>query len=859
MEIKQTKVHLRGLFAIFHGFSRHAESIVGPTIALVLVLILSACQQGPGTAGAATPVDVQPSFGAGTIDTIAFDTSREYTWELPRASGGDGTLTYSLTPGIAGMQFDATLRRLSGRPTTAGEYAMTYGVKDADGDTASLMFTVIVVSMEGGGSLAGVLQGDTGGTIVAAGANAVATNFDRATVEAALAADLSRPISELLLTAPAVGAVMLALAPVLDTYFRPVEVRLEVDAGTSLRPVSDTNTVELGLVAVAMAALHAATPRGQDSECNFGTHATLGNEILDALERAQMGQDTEMLQRIGRCLATFREDSPALAAYTTAIQQALVAGDQEYSQRILAAAGSTRLYLMWVDLAEELAMLFTAEPGEPATDPPHFDELSVASFLQEVAQARLEVGRILELVLPAAADGDGELTYALAPDIPGLTFDPDTRTLSGTPTVPNTYHMTYTATDANGRADELMFSIIVNAPPDKVPMLATTVGSQAYIQHESITPLVLPYATGGDEPLAYRLFPDIPGLEFDPNTRTLNGTPTAANTYRMTYTVTDADGDADRLNFSVTVRANQIPRFDTDVESQTYTNRRIISPLVLPEAIGGDGPLTYTLDDGDSWYKYSYDSYVLRSAGVIFDWRTRTMSDSSSKYDCPFNREVCEVGLAPGTISNMGIAGVPGTYDVTYTATDADGDEAELVFQITVLDECTGIADPDCSEAVDYRPDRRYNYAIREEPGWDYHEFLLTVEGINTPVFLYFTRTTSTGHLVQEPGQAFFLQGSRNVTPVTSFEGLGPHLVTGKPGQSVLVTNDAVVKVKLNHIQPCWHYPREDKYDHTYVSIIPFHSAFPLDRFARWEGWSYLRAQSCFEPPDARGPLAPPR
>ena len=65
---------------------------------------------------------------------------------LPAASGGDGALTYSLSPVVPGLMFNATatVRRLSGTPTTAGTYDMIYTVRDVDGDTDSLMFTISV-------------------------------------------------------------------------------------------------------------------------------------------------------------------------------------------------------------------------------------------------------------------------------------------------------------------------------------------------------------------------------------------------------------------------------------------------------------------------------------------------------------------------------------------------------------------------------------------------------------------------------------------------------------------------------------------------------------------------------------------
>ncbi len=72
---------------------------------------------------------------------------------------------------------------------------------------------------------------------------------------------------------------------------------------------------------------------------------------------------------------------------------------------------------------------------------------------------------IRTLHLPAAAGGSGALAYALNPDVPGLTFDPEQRTLSGTPAPPSppvTYQMTYQVRDANRRTDEIRFTITIN-------------------------------------------------------------------------------------------------------------------------------------------------------------------------------------------------------------------------------------------------------------------------------------------------------------------------------------------------------------------------------------------------------------
>ena len=58
-----------------------------------------------------------------------------------------------------------------------------------------------------------------------------------------------------------------------------------------------------------------------------------------------------------------------------------------------------------------------------------------------------------------------------------------------------------------------------------------------------------------------------------PPTRVLAGTPTAAGTYTMTYTVRDADGDASMLRFTITVQAGGGDDSDTQwTTGQTITS-----------------------------------------------------------------------------------------------------------------------------------------------------------------------------------------------------------------------------------------------------------------------------------------------
>ena len=108
------------------------------------------------------PPDTMPSFATGSgpgNQTYTVGTAID-TLILPEAIGGDGTLTYSLSPSVAGLAFNARARQLTGRPTTAGTYNMTYTVRDGDGDTDTLSFTIWVEESDDDARVDWVFAGD---------------------------------------------------------------------------------------------------------------------------------------------------------------------------------------------------------------------------------------------------------------------------------------------------------------------------------------------------------------------------------------------------------------------------------------------------------------------------------------------------------------------------------------------------------------------------------------------------------------------------------------------------------------------------------------------------------------------------
>ena len=246
--------------------------------------------------------------------------------------------------------------------------------------------------------------------------------------------------------------------------------------------------------------------------------------------------------------------------------------------------------------------------------------------------------------LPLGSGGDGTLSYGATPLPAGLSFDDLSRTIAGTPTGHGPFTVTYTVTDADGDSDSDQFTITIDQ--DLTPIAPDVLNFTA--KQNSPFSQELPPGSGGDGSLSYAATGQPAGLNFNDSTRILAGTPTVHGLFTVKYTVTDADGDSNYEDFTITVDPDLTPTLNAIAG---YT-ARVGSPFseVLPVATGGDGTLTYAATG--------------LPTGLSFDNLTRTISGTPTTVEAP---------------------------TVTYTVRDADSDEASRTFTISVVADLTPI------------------------------------------------------------------------------------------------------------------------------------------------------------------------
>ena len=105
-----------------------------------------------------------PSFGSTASPAYSWVKDNAVSQALPAATGGDGGVTYSIEESLpAGLSFAAATRTISGTPTAAQAAAnYTLAATDADGDKATLRFSIGIAGITVSIDSPSVTEGDSG-------------------------------------------------------------------------------------------------------------------------------------------------------------------------------------------------------------------------------------------------------------------------------------------------------------------------------------------------------------------------------------------------------------------------------------------------------------------------------------------------------------------------------------------------------------------------------------------------------------------------------------------------------------------------------------------------------------------------
>ena len=169
----------------------------------------------------------------------------------------------------------------------------------------------------------------------------------------------------------------------------------------------------------------------------------------------------------------------------------------------------------------------------------------------------LKLGNSYTFTLPAASDGTSPYAYVIdSNELPaGMSFDAQSRELSGTPTEAGAFDITYQATDSGTTPQTATQGFRLTVRSATVLAIGST-SDRTFVPDTEITPFVLPAASGGLAPYVYILTGLPSGLNFDAATRKISGTPGTVETRTVTYRVTDGESTEVERQFEIVIETS---------------------------------------------------------------------------------------------------------------------------------------------------------------------------------------------------------------------------------------------------------------------------------------------------------------
>jgi hypothetical protein len=604
-------------------------------------------------------VQQPPVFTSATSATFSENTAGSFAI----TATGDTPITYTETGALPSGVTLASDGTLSGTPAfgTAGSYPVTLTATDTNNNPTTQSFTLTV------------------STSPPVFTSATSTTFSENTAGSfAVTANGDTPLSYT------------------ETGALPSGVTLATDGVLS------------GSLAFGSAGSYPITITATDNNSNTTTQSftltvSASPPVLTSATSATFSENTA-----GSFAATANGDSPiaytetgALPSGVTLASDGTLSGSPDFG-----TAGSYPITITATDNnSNTTVQSFTLTVGASA---PVFTSTTSTSFREDNDDS-----------FAVTANGDTPLSYTETGALPSGVTLATNGALSGTPAFSSggTYPITITATDGNDATTDQSFTLTVSATAPVMTSANSTTFSENTGGSFAVT-------ANGDTPITFTVTNgNLPsGMSLTIN-GTLSGTPAfgTAGTYPITLTASDVHDQTTAQSFSLTVSAS--PPVFTSSTSTTFAENTAGSfavtangdtPLSYTEtgslpsgvALASDGtlsgtpafgtagsyPITITATDSNSNHTaQSFTLSVGATAPVFTSAASTTFSENvmgsfafTANGDTPLSYS--ETGALPkgvalassGILSGTPASGTVGSYPITITATDGNGDDLPL-------------------------------------------------------------------------------------------------------------------------------------------------------------------------------------
>ena len=553
-------------------------------------------------------IDIFPEVAITTTSLVPWTVDQfGYNQEIA-ATGGDGTVTFSVTAGALpnGLGLDSDTGDITGTPTAANTFHFTVTATDTNGATASQAYSILIngpVTLTPATLPAGSTSAPYDHTVGVSGGTGPFT----------LAVTAGSVPTGVTFTDNGNGTASLSGTPtVLDTFSFTITATDSTGATGSqgysvkISPVTVTPSTlpdwtegvaynatvsgEFGTAPYTFAVASGSLPTGLTLDANSGA-ITGTPSVADTFNFTLTATDS--LSAVGSQAYTVVINPQVTLPATTLAEW--TAGTPGYSQTLPLSGGTGGdTFTLHAGSLDGLSLnsatgAITGTPSSAGTFDFTIDATDTVggSGSQSYALAINPVVSITTATLPdwtlntpysesvTTSGGTGADTFAVTSGgLPnGLSLNSASGAVTGTPTAADTFDFTVTATDAVGDTDSKAYTVVINPAlsittatlPD---WTANTAGYSQTVSASGGTGTDMFAVTSGSLPT---------GLSLDANSGLLSGTPTLANTFNFTVTATDGVGANGSeaytvtINPAVSITTATLPDWTVDTAGYTQT------------------------------------------------------------------------------------------------------------------------------------------------------------------------------------------------------------------------------------------------------------------------------------------------